>query len=75
MVIPFNFRKNIKEEDTLIVIKSKDRIILKPSNAIDKQFAEDLEFAKRTEKAWKEIESGKGIKMSNEEFLKEMDNW
>lgn len=75
VVIPSNFRKNIKEGDTLIVLKNKEQIILKPASTMDKQLAEDIEFAKRTELAWKEIEIGKGVKMSIEDFLKEMKNW
>ncbi len=39
------------------------------------QYIEDLEFARRTEEAYKEIEEGKGITMSKEEFLKELKNW
>ena len=75
VVIPADFRKDIKEGDTLIVIKGENQIILKKASALDKQLAEDLEFAKRTEEAWKEIESGKGIKTSTEDFLKEMKSW
>ena len=75
VVIPSNFRKHIKEGDTLIVLKNKDHIILKPASAMDKQLAEDIEFAKRTEKAWKEIEEGKGVRMSIDDFLEEMKNW
>ena len=33
---------------------------------------EDWEFVKRTEKAWKEIESGKYTSYSKEQFLKEL---
>ena len=75
VVIPRELRKDIQEGDKLVIIRNADQIILKKASALDKQFAEDLEFAKRTEKAWKEIESGKGIKMSTEDFLKEMKSW
>ncbi len=34
--------------------------------------AEDLEFTKRIEAAWKEIEAGKGVRISVDEFLKEI---
>lgn len=36
------------------------------------QYIEDLEFARRTEEAWKEIDEGKGKKMSVKEFLSEI---
>lgn len=75
VVIPSSFRKNIKEGDTLIVFKNNEQIILKPASSMDKHIAEDLEFAKRTEEAWKEIEEGKGVRMNVTDFLKEMKNW
>jgi AbrB family looped-hinge helix DNA binding protein len=75
VVIPSSFRKNIREGDTLIVLKNKEQIILKPASAMDKQLAEDIEFAKRTEEAWKEIEKGKGVRMNVDDFLNEMKSW
>lgn len=39
------------------------------------QYMEDLEFARRTAEAWEEIEEGKGITRTKEEFLKEMKSW
>ncbi len=36
---------------------------------------DDLEFSRRTEEAWKEIDEGKGVSMSKEEFLKEIKKW
>ncbi len=75
VVIPSNFRKHIKEGDTLVVLKNNDQIILKPASAMDKQLAEDLEFAKRTEEAYKRIEAGEGIEMGFDEFIEEMKKW
>lgn len=75
VVIPHNFRKHIKEGETLIVFKNKEQIILKLASSMDKQLAEDLEFAKRTEESWKEIEEGKGIRMNVNDFLKQMESW
>ena len=36
---------------------------------------EDLEFARRTEEAWQEIDEGKCRTMSKEDFLNEMEKW
>jgi len=33
---------------------------------------EDLEFARRTEEAWKRIEAGKGIEMNFDDFIKKL---
>lgn len=35
---------------------------------------EDLDFAKETEKAWKEYDKGEYKKISSKEFLKEIDD-
>ena len=37
--------------------------------------AEDLEFARRTEEAYKEYDKGKFKSMSGEEFLEELKKW
>lgn len=37
--------------------------------------AEDVEFIVATEEAWREIEAGDYIKMSEEEFLREVETW
>jgi AbrB family looped-hinge helix DNA binding protein len=75
IVIPSNFRKHIKEGDTLLVMKNKDQIIIKLASAMDKQMAEDLEFARRTEEAYKRIEAGQGRRMDFDNFIEEMKKW
>ncbi len=37
--------------------------------------AEDLEFARRTEEAYKRHERGEFISMDSEDFLKELEKW
>ena len=75
VVIPLDMRKDIREGDKLVVIKNGSQIILKKASKMDEQMKEDLEFAKRTEAAWREIESGKCTTMEFEEFIKEMKTW
>ncbi|MBI2452563.1 AbrB/MazE/SpoVT family DNA-binding domain-containing protein [Candidatus Pacearchaeota archaeon] len=72
VVIPLELRKDLKEGDKLVVIRNKDQIILKKASKFDKNIKEDLEFAKRTEEAWKEIEENKFRRMSVGDFLKEI---
>ncbi len=72
VVIPQELRKGIEEGDKLVVIRNKDQIILKKADKFDKSLKEDLEFAKRTEEAWKDIDEGKFKKMSSDDFLKEI---
>jgi len=73
MVIPQEMRKNMKEGDKLVVIQNKDQIILKKAEDFSKNIEEDLEFAKRTEEAWKSYEKGEFISQSTDEFLKELE--
>lgn len=72
IVIPQELREDFEEGDKIVVIRNHDQIILKKADKFDKQLKEDLEFARRTEEAYKRIESGKGKRMSIEEFLKEL---
>lgn len=39
------------------------------------QFAEDLEFARQTEEAYRRHEEGDFIEMDSEKFLKELKKW
>ena len=75
VVIPHELRKGFKEGDKIVVIRGNDQIILKKADKFDKNIEEDLEFAKRTEEAYKRIEAGKGIEMSFDEFIEEMKKW
>ena len=72
VVIPLDMRKDIKEGEKLVIIKNGNQIIIKKASKMDKQLKEDLEFARRTEEAWKEIEAGKCTTMEFDDFIKEM---
>ena len=72
IVIPSELREDMKEGEKLIIIKSDSQLILKKVTELDKQLKEDLEFAKRTEEAWKRIERGEGIKMDFDAFMEKM---
>lgn len=75
IVIPSEMRRDLKEGDEILILKDEDRFILKKVNQINKEMREDLEFAKRTEKALREIEAGKGMTMNFDEFIEEMKKW
>ena len=75
IVIPSNMRGDFKEGDTLLIIKDKNTLLLKKANDLDEQFKEDLEFAKRTEEAYKRHERGEFKILSAEKFLKELEKW
>ena len=69
IVIPQEMREGLEEGDKLIVIKNGDQLILKKAENFDKNIEEDLEFAKRTEEAWRRYEKGEFRSASIEEFL------
>ena len=75
IVIPQDMRKDIHEGDKLVIIQNGDQIILKKVEKFDKQLEDDLEFARRTEEAWKRYEKGEFTSSSVEDFLKELEKW
>ncbi|MBI3026737.1 AbrB/MazE/SpoVT family DNA-binding domain-containing protein [Candidatus Woesearchaeota archaeon] len=75
IVIPLEMRSNIKEGDKLVLIKNKNQIIMKKASEMDKSLAEDLEFARRTEEAYKRYEKGEFISMPADKFLEELKKW
>lgn len=75
VVIPVEMRKNIKEGEKIVLIKNKNQIIMKKASEMDKSLAEDLEFARRTEEAYKRYEKGEFISMPADKFLKELKKW
>lgn len=75
VVIPLEMREDLKEGDKLLIIKNKDQIILKKASNLDKKLKEDLEFARRTEEAWRSYERGEFREMGFDEFLEEVKKW
>jgi AbrB family looped-hinge helix DNA binding protein len=75
IVIPNSMRKGLKNGERFVIIKDKDRFIIKKASEMDEQFKEDLEFARRTSEVRKRIESGKGITMDFDDFIEEMKRW
>ena len=75
IVIPKEMRKDIDEGEKLIIIQDKNQFIIKKAKDTDKNFKEDLEFARRTEEAWKRYEKGEFIEMDADEFLKKLKTW
>ena len=75
VVIPLDMRSDIAEGEKLVVIKNKDQIILKKADKFDKNLEEDLEFARRTEEAWKEYERGEFTTYENaDDFFESFKN-
>lgn len=75
IVIPVEMREGIGEGDDLLILRDEDRIVLKKADKVSEQMKEDLEFARRTEEAWKAFERGEFISMDADDFLKEIKKW
>ncbi len=72
VVIPSEMRKGINEGEKLIIIQNKDQIIMKKASKLKENLIEDLEFARRTEEAWKRYEKGEFVSMPADKFLEEL---
>ena len=75
IVIPTEMREDINEGDKLLIIKNEGQLIMKKASNLDSSLKADLEFAKRTEEAWKSYEKGEFKSMSSKDFLNELKRW
>ncbi|MDP7141475.1 MAG: AbrB/MazE/SpoVT family DNA-binding domain-containing protein [Candidatus Woesearchaeota archaeon] len=75
VVIPAEMREDIQEGEKLIIIQNNGQLIMKKANKLEEDLKDDLEFARRTEEAFRRIEKGEGIKMDFDEFIDEMKKW
>jgi len=75
IVIPANMRRDIKEGDRFLIIKDKSSFLLKRADDLDETFKEDLEFARKTEEAYKRHDRGEFKSMPVDKFLEELEKW
>ncbi|MCK4348096.1 MAG: AbrB/MazE/SpoVT family DNA-binding domain-containing protein [Thermoplasmatales archaeon] len=73
IVIPSNMRKDIEIGEEFLIIKDQNRLILKKITKVTEKLKEDLMFAKRVEKAWKDYEKGKFKSTSADKFLEKLE--
>lgn len=75
IVIPAEMRNNIQEGDKILIIKNEGQLIMKKANKLDENLKDDIEFAKRTDEAWKRYKKGEFKSMDSRDFLKELEKW
>lgn len=75
IVIPADMRENLKEGEKLAIIRNNDQLILKKVSDFSSALEEDLEFAKRTEEAYKRYEKGEFVEMQADDFFEEIQKW
>ena len=69
VVIPSEMRSTLSEGEKLIIIEDNGMFIIRKASDYSKSLKEDIDFAKRTQKAYLEVESGKYHESSAEDFL------
>lgn len=72
IVIPENLRKGLEAGTPFTVTKKGDLIVLKKVEGLTEEEIKEME---ELNSIWKEIDAGKGLTLSKEEFLKEMNAW
>ena len=75
VVIPLDMRKDLEEGERLVIMKNDNQIILKKASDFCENIKEDLEFARRTEEAFRRVENGEFVKVDSENLFEEMDKW
>ena len=75
IVIPSEMREDIASGEKLFIIKNDKQLILKKTSDLDKSLREDIEFAKRTEEAWKSYEKGEFKSIDSKKFLEKLQKW
>lgn len=69
IVIPRKMRTEFHDGEKFVIIKAGKQLILKSAAEFDENIAQDLEFARRTEEAWKSYDRGEFKSVSKDQFL------
>ena len=72
IVIPKEMRKGIQDGEKMVIIQNGKQFILEKLKDLDEKFIEDLEFARRTEEAWKDIDEGRYEEYAIDEFFSKL---
>ncbi len=72
VVIPQSMRAGLKEGERFVIIREAGMYILKRASSFAAGMREDIEFAQRTEAAYREVEKGKYTETSAADFLRKV---
>jgi AbrB family looped-hinge helix DNA binding protein len=75
IVIPSEMRTNFNKGEKLVIIKNEEQLILIKASDFNKNFEDDLTFAKRTEDALNKYEKGLYKEMDGKSFTNEIEKW
>ena len=72
VVIPQSMRRGLVAGEKLVIIEEAGTYIIRRASEFAASLREDIEFARRTEAAYLEVEGGKYRQMSAASFLKKV---
>ncbi len=72
IVIPESLRSGFQEGSAFTVVRKGDLIVLKEVQGLTDKEVEEMQ---ELDKIWKEIDSGKGVTLSQEDFFNQMKEW
>ena len=72
VVIPESIRNDLEVGTAFNVFRKEDLVILKKIDGLTEEEKKEME---ELNKIWKDIDEGKGVTTSKEEFMKEMNMW
>lgn len=72
VVIPQSMRRGLAAGEKLVIIEEAGMYIIRRASEFAASLREDIEFARRTEAAYLEVEGGKYRQMSASSFLKKV---
>jgi bifunctional DNA-binding transcriptional regulator/antitoxin component of YhaV-PrlF toxin-antitoxin module len=72
IVLPEKLRKGIEVGTPFVVTRQEGLIVLKEVEGLTMEEQKEM---RELDKIWKELDEGKGITLSKEDFLKEMKLW
>lgn len=75
IVIPQEMRDCFPAGEKILLMRDDKKVIIKPVSELSEQLKEDLEFARRTEEAYRRHEKGDLITMNWDDFVKEFRKW
>ncbi len=72
IILPENLKNEFCVGEKVLIVKKGKSIVLKSMRCLSPKVRDDLIFAERTERAWRDYERGKFKTMNADDFLKEI---
>ncbi len=70
IVIPSSMREEFKPGEEVLLVREKNKLVLKSLKGLKESLKDDLRFAARVEQAWQRYDRGEFKRVTKEEFFK-----